>query len=162
VIAGPADDPAGIRGTGAADAMKKIADFKAGFISRGDDSGTHTRERNLWKAAGITPDWEGYKEAGQGMGNCLTIADESGAYVLTDRGTLIAFGDRVKLAVLVEGDPALRNPYGAILVNPEKHPDVNVDGARKLLDYLTSPEGQKRISDFRVDGNVLFHSYSED
>jgi tungstate transport system substrate-binding protein len=161
LIAGPAEDPAGLgEAADAADAMKRLAAAKAKFVSRGDDSGTHTRERSLWKAAGVTPDWPEYKEAGQGMGSCLTIADESLAYVLTDRGTFLAFGDRVDLVPVFEGDPALRNPYGAILVNPAKHPGVNVDGARKLLDYLTSPEGQRRIADFRVNGKQLFFPHS--
>jgi tungstate transport system substrate-binding protein len=162
VIAGPAEDPAGIKdATGAADALARIAAAAATFISRGDDSGTHTRELILWEAAGIEPDWTDYKEAGQGMGACLNIADEKRGYVLTDRGTYLAFGRKVDLEVLVEGDPALRNPYGAILVNPEKRPHVNADGARKLLDYLTSPEGQARIAAFRVDGKALFHSHVE-
>ncbi|MHC4472153.1 MAG: ABC transporter substrate-binding protein [Planctomycetota bacterium] len=162
VIVGPAGDPAAVRGAaGAADALKRISDAEARFISRGDDSGTHTRELGLWKAAGITPAWPDYKDAGQGMGSCLNIADQTRGYVLTDRGTYLAFGKRMDLEVLVEGDPALRNPYGAIIVNPERHPHVNADGARKLLDYLTSPEGQARIAAFRVDGKVLFHSHVE-
>ena len=166
VIAGPGEDPAGVEGaTDAADALRRIAAAGARFISRGDDSGTHTRELDLWKAAGITsawPAWPEYKEAGQGMGPCLTIADQARGYVLTDRGTYLAFGARVDLEVLVEGDPALRNPYGAILVNPERHPHVNAAGARKLLDYLTSPGGQAKIAAFRVDGQALFHPHAED
>jgi tungstate transport system substrate-binding protein len=162
VIAGPTEDPAGARAaTGPADALRRIAAAEAGFISRGDDSGTHTREQVLWKAAGIEPDWPNYRDAGQGMGSCLTIADETRGYVLTDRGTYLAFGERVDLEVLVEGDRALRNPYGAILVDPERHPHVNADGARRLLDYLTSPEGQARIAAFRVDGHMLFHPREE-
>jgi tungstate transport system substrate-binding protein len=163
VIAGPAADPAGIRDAAdAGDALRRIAAARAPFVSRGDDSGTHTRERHLWKAAGLTPDWPDYKEAGQGMGNCLTVADQTRSYVLTDRGTYLAFGERLDLEVLVQGDPALRNPYGAILVNPERHPHVNADGARKLLDYLTSSEGQARIASFRVGGKVLFHPHAEE
>jgi len=163
VIAGPAEDPAGIGDApNAAEALWRIASARAGFVSRGDDSGTHTRERDLWEAAGVAPAWPDYKEAGQGMGACLNIADQTRGYVLTDRGTYLAFGERVDLEVLVEGDPALRNPYGAIRVNPERHPHVNAEGARKLLDYLTSPEGQARIAAFRVDGQVLFHPHGED
>ena len=163
VIAGPAEDPAGAReATSAAAALRRIAAAEASFVSRGDDSGTHTRERDLWKAAGIEPDWPNYRDAGQGMGACLNIADELCAYVLTDRGTYLAFGERVDLVVLVEGDPALRNPYGAILVNPERHAHVNAKGARKLLDYLTSAEGQAKIADFRLGGEVLFHPHGED
>jgi tungstate transport system substrate-binding protein len=159
VIVGPPDDPAGVRGMeDAAQALKKIRDARATFVSRGDDSGTHIRERSLWKNAGGTPQgaaW--YLEAGQGMGKCLIIADEKEAYILADRGTYLAYKPKIDLRVLVEGDPALRNPYGAMLVNPEKHPDVAVGAARKLLDYLTSEEGRKRIADFRKEGEVLFH-----
>jgi len=160
VIAGPAADPAGIRGAcSAADALKQLAGGNEMFVSRGDDSGTHTRERDLWKAAEVTPDWSGYRSAGQGMGACLNIAHELRAYVLTDRGTFLAYGKKVDLEVLVEGEPGLRNPYGAILVNPAKHPHVNAEGAKKLLDYLTSPEGRAKIEAFRVDGKVLFHAH---
>jgi tungstate transport system substrate-binding protein len=162
VIAGPAEDPAGIGdATDAADALRRIAAAEATFISRGDDSGTHTRERDLWQAIDITPAWAEYKEAGQGMGSCLNIADQRRGYLLCDRGTLLALKGRVELEVLVEGDPVLRNPYGAILVNPERHPHVNAEGARLLLDYLTSPEGQARIAAFRIDDQVLFHPHEE-
>ncbi|MCU0727413.1 MAG: substrate-binding domain-containing protein [Planctomycetes bacterium] len=160
VIAGPNEDPAGLRGgRDATEALKRIAAAGAGFISRGDDSGTHILERRLWAAAGIVPGWPAYKEAGQGMGNCLVIADEKRSYVLADRGTFLSFRKRLALAVLVEGDPALRNPYGAILVNPDRHPAVNAAGARKLLDYLTSAEGRARIAAFKVDGETLFHPH---
>ena len=162
LIAGPPEDPAGVGGlTDAAEALRRIAAAEAVFISRGDDSGTHTMEKSIWKAAGLTPEWPEYKEAGQGMGACLTIANEMRGYLLADRGTFLAFAGKVDLAVLVEGDPVLRNPYGAILVNPEKHPGANTEGARKLLEYLTSAEGQKRIGEFRVGGGVLFHPHSE-
>jgi tungstate transport system substrate-binding protein len=158
VIAGPAADSARVAdATDAAEALRRIAAAKAKFISRGDDSGTHTRELELWKTAGIKPAWSEYKEVGQGMGSCLIVADQTRGYVLADRGTYLALGHRVDLAVLVEGDPGLRNPYGAILVNPDRHPHVNADGARRLLEYLTSPEGQAKIAAFRVDGQVLFH-----
>jgi len=158
LIVGPAGDPAGVRGMqDAAAALQKIAAAKARFVSRGDDSGTHIREKNLWKAGGGRPEWDDYILAGQGMGPCLTIADEKQAYVLTDRGTYIAYGRKVDLEALVEGDTALRNPYGVILVNPERHPDVKAAIGRKLIDYLTSPEGQKRIADYRKEGQVLFH-----
>ena len=163
VIVGPAADPVGIADLpDAIEALRRIAAAEGKFISRGDDSGTHTRERDLWKKAGITPAWPAYKDAGQGMGACLNIAQEMGAYVLADRGTYLAFGDRVDLVVLVEGDPALRNPYGAMLVNPERHPHVNADGARRLLDWLTSPAGQEKIAAFRLGGKVLFHPHTGD
>lgn len=158
VIAGPAEDPAGIADAGdAAEAFRRIAAARAKFISRGDDSGTHIREKSIWKAAGITPDWPDYKEAGQGMGACLTLADETRSYVLIDRGTYLAGKKNADLSVLTEGGDALKNPYGVILVNPAKHPGVNADGARKLLEYLVSPEGQERIASFRVGGQPLFH-----
>jgi len=158
VIAGPAVDPAGVKGmTDASAALKKLAEHGSVFVSRGDDSGTHTRERGLWEKGGGRPEWDGYREIGQGMGPCLTMADEARGYVLTDRGTFIAFIEKIDLVVLVEGDEALHNPYGAILVNPEKHEGLNVEGARRLLDYLTSEEGQAAIAAFRLRGHTLFH-----
>jgi len=159
VILGPRADPAKVRGKDATAALRKIAGAKELFVSRGDDSGTHTRERMLWKAAGIDAPRreEFYLEAGQGMGKCLIIADERRAYILADRGTFLAFRRKLDLDVLVDGDPALHNPYGATLVSPERHPGLNVSAARKLLDFLTSPETQRRIAAFRVDGQVLFH-----
>jgi tungstate transport system substrate-binding protein len=152
VIAGPAADPAGIRGeTDASKALRMIAAKKARFVSRGDDSGTHIRELALWEKVGGAPKGEPfYLEAGLGMGQCLVIADEKYAYVLVDRGTYLAFRKRIDLEALVEGGAALRNSYGVILVNP-------TDAARKLVDYLTSTDGQKRIGSFRVEGQVLFH-----
>ena len=161
-IAGPAEDPAGVGDAqDAADALRRIAAAGAKFISRGDDSGTHSRERGLWEAAGIAPAWPGYEEAGQGMGACLNIAHQTRGYLLTDRGTWLAFAGHMDLVVLFEGGPDLRNPYGAILVNPERHPHVNAEGARKLVDYLTSPEGQARIAAFRIGGEALFHPAEE-
>ena len=149
VLLGPPNDPAGIKGMkDAAMAFRKIAKAKAAFVSRGDDSGTHIRERSLWDAPAGK---DFYLEAGQGMGQCLIMANERGAYVLSDRGTYLAFRKKVDLVVLVEGDPALRNPYGVMLVKLAR------EGAHKLLDYLTSAEGQTRIGEFRVDGKQLFH-----
>lgn len=160
IVVGPAADPAGVSGLrDAAEAFRRIRAKQARFVSRGDDSGTHIRERAIWEKTGREPPrgTEHYLEAGQGMGRCLTIAGEKRAYVLTDRGTFLAYRSRLDLEVLVEGDPMLRNPYGAILVNPARHPHVKAAAARKLLDYLTSEEGQQRIGAFRVDGQVLFH-----
>lgn len=161
VILGPAEDPARIRGgTDVADALGRIRESGARFVSRGDDSGTHIRERALWKIAGGVPTApEAYLDAGQGMGKCLVIADEKRAYVLADRGTYLAFRKRLALEVLCAGDRRLRNPYGAMIVHPDKHDGVNADGARKLLDYLTSERGRQRIASFRVDGEVLFHPH---
>jgi tungstate transport system substrate-binding protein len=160
VIAGPPSDPAGVRGKkDVVEALRLVKAGKHTFVSRGDDSGTHTRERMLWERAGGVPRGESfYLEAGQGMGNCLTIAGEKQAYLLTDRGTYIAYRRKeVPLEVLVEGDPALRNPYGVILVNPEKHPHLKAAEARKLLEYFVSQECQKRIAEFRIDDQILFH-----
>jgi tungstate transport system substrate-binding protein len=163
VLLGPPADPAGIRGmTDAAAALERIGATRARFISRGDDSGTHIRERGLWEAAGGRPEWEAYWETGQGMGATLTVADEKHGYVLADRGTVLAFGQKVELEILVEGDPALRNPYGVLRVNPERHPHVETRAAVALVDYLTSPAGQARIAAFRKGGAVLFHPYRVD
>jgi len=159
VILGPPGDPSGIDGEqDAAAALAAIAARGDTFVSRADDSGTHIRELQLWSAAGLDPhEMRGYLEAGQGMGNCLTIADEKLAYLLADRGTFLAFSGHIDLKGLVAGDPRLRNRYGIILVNPERHPHVAVGPAGRLADYLTSAEGQARIAAFKVNGEQLFH-----
>jgi tungstate transport system substrate-binding protein len=164
IILGPPADPAGIAGEqDAAAALARIAAQGAKFVSRADDSGTHIRELQLWTTAGVDPHLSaGYMEAGQGMGSCLTIADEKWAYVLADRGTYLAFADHIDLKVMVEGDPRLRNPYGVIMVNPQRHPHVARKAAAKLLDYLTSAEGRRRIGEFRVNGEQLFHPVGEE
>jgi tungstate transport system substrate-binding protein len=162
VILGPPEDPAGVDGEiDAADALARILAHGSAFVSRADDSGTHIRELQLWEAAGVDPHGTpGYLEAGQGMGNCLTIADEKKAYLLADRGTFLAFSEHIDLKVLVAGDPRLRNPYGIILVNPERHPHVAAGPAGRLIDYLTSAEGQQRIAAFKVNGHQLFHPFA--
>ncbi len=159
VLLGPPGDPAQVRGLAdAAEAFAKIASSGSLFVSRGDDSGTHIAERALWKRVGGVPGGrEWYREAGQGMGPCLMMADEMRAYLLADRGTYLSFRARLDLDVLVEGDLMLRNPYGVILVDPARHRNVKAAPARMLMDYLTSPEGQRRIAEFRVGGEVLFH-----
>ena len=158
VILGPAGDPARVKGLAPAAALQRIAAGQHAFVSRGDDSGTHIRERALWKRASVDPEGASYYlKAGQGMGRCLVIADEKRAYILSDRGTYLSFAERLDLSVLVEGAPVLRNPYGAILVNPARHPHVDHAAARGLLDFLCSPEGQARIASFRVGGRALFH-----
>lgn len=158
VLVGPSSDPAGIRGTKEATAaLRKIAAAAAPFVSRGDDSGTHGREKSLWAKAGEKPAWAGYVESGQGMGPTLLMASERKAYTLSDRGTFASMRKKLELAILVEGDPALRNPYGVMLVNPAKVHGVSADGARKVLEYLVSPEGQARIAAFRVEGEPIFH-----
>ncbi|MCA8960823.1 MAG: tungsten ABC transporter substrate-binding protein, partial [Planctomycetes bacterium] len=127
--------------------------------SRGDDSGTHIRERKLWGDA-LPSDAPFYLSAGQGMGACLVLASEKQGYVLADRGTFLAFADRIDLEVVVEGDPALRNPYGVIRVDPKRHEGVHDREAHELIDYLTSDRGQTRIGEFRAHGEVLFHPAS--
>ncbi len=160
VIVGPRDDPAKIGGTNdAISALQMIKKSGAVFVSRGDDSGTHKAERRLWRAAGIAPGGRSdpwYREAGSGMGATLNIAAGMNAYTLTDRGTWLAFRNRRDLEILVEGDPPLFNQYGIMLVNPAKHPHVKVKEGRQLIDWITSPEGQRAIGKFTVRGQVLF------
>lgn len=185
VLLGPANDPAGIRDQkNAAEALKRIAYAGALFVSRGDDSGTHTKEQALWKATGLTLDvkestivkkgkpitvrfmqpagsekW--YFSIGQGMGKTITFADEKRAYTLADRGTYIKYkyGRRagLDLEVLCEGDLLLNNPYGVIPVNPQKHPHVQYDLAKQFAEWLVSPKGQSLILNYRLLGKQLFY-----
>ncbi len=185
VILGPESDPAGIKGiTDAAAALKKIAAAKANFISRGDDSGTHTKEQFLWKATSMplveqsqsivkkgekkevvstrpadSKAW--YFAIGQGMGKAITFADEKQAYLLADRGTYIKYKygkePAIELDVLCEGDELLANPYGIIPINPEKHAHVQYDMAMKFAEWITSVKGQKMISEYRLMGKQLFY-----
>lgn len=163
VIVGPLDDPADIGGmTDAAAAFATIAESQAIFVSRGDDSGTHTKERAIWAAADITPDGDWYIEAGQGMGAILTMSDDLQGYTLSDRATYLARqAQALELVILVEGDSILFNPYGVIPVNPEKHPSVNAELATQFVEWLISLETQQLIADFEVDGNQLFTPDSE-
>jgi tungstate transport system substrate-binding protein len=160
VIVGPASDPAGIAGVKDADeAFKKIAEAKASFASRGDDSGTNKEEMRLWEAAGIdtkkaSGDW--YLETGSGMGATLNTAVGKQAYTLTDRGTWLSFANKDDFKILVEGDPKLFNQYGVILVNPEKHPTVKAKQGQAFIDWLTGPEGQAAIANYKIDGQQLF------
>lgn len=160
ILVGPAEDPAGIRGmTRVGEALKKIHDKGATFVSRGDESGTHIMERRLWKEEHIVPgvpDAKRYLAAGQGMGAVLTMSGALGAYTLTDRGTFVAYKSRIGLDILVAGDPRLANPYGVIAVNPKRHPDINFDGAMALVEWMTSAEGLKLIASFKVNGEQLF------
>jgi tungstate transport system substrate-binding protein len=156
VIVGPPADPAGIRSASSpADALARIASARATFVSRGDESGTHVKEKELWRRAGITPAGEWYLSVGQGMGAVLTIAEDRQAYTLSDRGTYLAYRD-LDLRVLHEGAPELHNPYHVIVVNPRRHPHVNADLAQRYADYLRGPEGQRIIREFRVGGEPLF------
>lgn len=160
VIVGPADDHAGIQGMeNAAEAFQAIADAGASFVSRGDDSGTHTKEKAIWAAAGLEPAGDWYISAGQGMGAVLTMADEQQAYTLSDRATYLARTlEGTELVILVEGDPILFNPYGVIAVNPEKNPEIQNDLANTFIDWLISVPVQEKISTFGIEafGQPLF------
>jgi tungstate transport system substrate-binding protein len=160
VIIGPADDPAGIKGLkSAAEAFKKIAAAQALFISRGDNSGTHAKEKQIWKVAGAKYEGEKwYQQTGLGMGQTLNVAAEKDGYTLTDRGTYLAFAKTLKLNILVQGDAVLLNIYHVMEVNPKKWPKVNFDGAKAFADFMVSKETQEIIRNFGVDkyGSPLF------
>lgn len=157
-VVGPKNDPAGVaKAKDVETAMKKIAESKSKFVSRGDQSGTHKKELSIWEKYGLKPQGEAwYKEAGQGMGDTLTMASELGAYTLVDSGTWYAFQDKVNLKIVVEGDPILFNPYGVIAVNPEKYPNIHNKVATSFIDFITSEEGQKIIGDYKKNGQQLF------
>jgi tungstate transport system substrate-binding protein len=159
VVVGPKDDPAGAAGSDVTQALRRIADAKAPFVSRGDRSGTHAAELRYWKDAGIDLGavrgaW--YKDVGQGMGPALNTASATNAYVLSDRGTWLSFKNRGDLTVLVQGDKRLFNQYGVMLVNPEKHPQVKVKEGQAFIDWLISPEGQRDIAGYKIEGEQLF------
>ena len=166
ILIGPKADPAGVKGS--KDIVAALGAIKAkgaDFISRGDKSGTHQAELNLWKAAGIDiakdrGPW--YKEIGQGMGAALNTASASNAYVLADRGTWLSFKNRGELVIAVEGDKRLFNQYGVMLVNPEKHPSVKKDFGQQFIDWLVSSEGQKAIADYKINGEQLFYPNASD
>ena len=160
VVLGPAGDPAGIKGmTDAAQALKKLSEEKAVFISRGDESGTHTKELSVWKAAGVEPAGDWYISAGQGMGEVLTMAGEQQAYTLSDRATYLARSkEGLDLEALVEGDPVLFNPYGVIAVNPDKGSHIKIDLANQFIDSIISLPVQEKIAEFGMEdfGQSLF------
>jgi len=159
VLVGPKADPAGTQGKDIAAALKKIAAAGATFVSRGDKSGTHAAELRLWKNAGVdmaATKPAGYRECGCGMGAALNMASSSNAYLLTDRGTWIAFKNRGDLAIVVEGDKALFNQYGVMVVNPDKHPHVKAALAQKFADWVVSQAGQDAIAAYQIDGQQLF------
>jgi tungstate transport system substrate-binding protein len=157
VIVGPKDDPAGVKhAKTAVEAFKSLSQGKAPFISRGDDSGTHQMEKSLWKKAGIVPQGSWYVEAGQGMGAVLQMAFDKKGYTLSDRGSYISQEGKLDLAIVFEGDKDIFNPYGIIAVNPQKHPKTQYDLAKKFIEYITGPEGQKIIGDYKVNGKQLF------
>ncbi len=166
VILGPPTDPAGASGTaGAVEAFSAIAAAEEMFISRGDNSGTHVKELEIWEAAGVSTDrgidgaW--YREVGQGMGAVITLTNEQEAYTLADRGTYLSYVGDIDIGVVYEGDPVLFNPYGIIAVNPETHPHVKEDLAKALIDHVTSPAGQAIISGYLVNGEQLFFPDSD-
>jgi tungstate transport system substrate-binding protein len=162
VIVGPGEDPAGVRGAeSAAAAMAAIAGAAASFASRGDDSGTHVAEMALWDAAGIAPEGEWYLSTGSGMGATLNTAAQVPAYALTDRGTWLSFENRGPLEIVFEGDPALFNPYGIILVNPERHPHVKAEQGQAFIDWILSAAGQAAIASYTVGGEQLFFPSAE-
>ena len=157
VILGPANDPAKVgEAKSATDAMQRIAKHEAVFVSRGDDSGTNKKERRLWKAANLEPKGSWYREAGQGMGKVIQMANELNAYTLSDRGTWIAYSNKTQLKIAYQGDKVLFNPYGIIAVNPKRYPDVNHSGAQALIDWMTGNDGQKLIAQFKIAGFQLF------
>jgi tungstate transport system substrate-binding protein len=151
VIIGPKDDPAKIRSAKTSAALKAIEQAKASFVSRGDNSGTHTLEKTLWKEAGVEPKGSWYIEAGQGMGATLGIANERNAYTITDRGTLLALRKRVDLPVLIEGDRALLNIYSVMEVNPANGPRVNTAGGKAFADFMVAPQTQNVIKSFGLE-----------
>lgn len=160
VIIGPPSDPAGVAGTSdVVAALTRIAETQAPFASRGDDSGTHKAERRLWQEAGIdvaaaSGGW--YRETGSGMGATLNTGTGMRAYVLTDRATWIAYGNKGDYQIVVEGDPRMFNPYGIILVNPAKHPQVKAEAGQAFIDWVLSEAGQQAIAEYKIDGQSLF------
>ena len=165
ILIGPKDDPAGVKGKDILSALQTLKAKSAPFISRGDRSGTNIAELALWKEAGIDISndkgpW--YKEIGQGMGAALNMTSASNAYVLSDRGTWLAFKNRGDLAIVVEGDKRLFNQYGVMLVNPAKYPTVKKDLGQQFIDWLVSPEGQKVIAGYKIGGQQLFYPNASD
>jgi tungstate transport system substrate-binding protein len=157
VLVGPKADAAGARGRDIAEGLKKVAAANAPFVSRGDKSGTHAAELRYWGQAGAgAAKGSGYRECGCGMGPALNMASSTGAYVLTDRGTWLAFRNRGELAILVEGDQRLFNQYGVMAVSAAKHPHVKAAEAQKFVDWIVSPAGQQAIAAYRVGGEQLF------
>jgi len=161
VIIGPANDPAGVRGANtAAEALQRIATKNQPFVSRGDESGTHQKEKELWQSAGIKPEGKWYQSAGQGMGEVIMMATEKRAYTLSDRGTYNAFKNgKTDLQIVCQGEKGLFNAYGVIAVNPKRYPHVKFDLARKFIDFVTGPEGQAIVANYKVNGDPIFFTY---
>ncbi len=162
VLVGPATDPAGIGdGSSASDVMQRLHAAAHPFVSRGDDSGTHLRELELWRQAGREPAGGWYREVGQGMGKTLQIANQMDAYTLVDRATWLAQRSRLEIKLLFESEPALRNPYGIIAVNPARHSGINHAAAGRLIDWLTSAPVQQLIAGYKIDGRQLFYPWPD-
>jgi len=157
-ILGPIGDPAGVKTSGnAGEALQRIAKSGAGFVSRGDDSGTHRRERSLWKSGGGLTKWAGYREVGQGMGPTLLVADETNSYVLADRGTALSFRTKLRIVPLLADTPEMRNVYSVVRLDTKSHPEVAAAESDALADWLEGPEAERLIGDFKVAGEPLFH-----
>ncbi len=157
IVLGPKKDKLNLKKQkSAADAFKLIANKKATFISRGDESGTHVKEKEIWKSINITPSGKWYREAGMGMEEVINMANQQQGYTLSDRGTYLSMKDKIDLAIDYEGDKILFNPYGLIAVNPAKHPHTQIDAANKFIEWLVSEKGQTMIGSYKVGGEVLF------
>jgi tungstate transport system substrate-binding protein len=158
ILLGPDNDPAGARASSSViEAFKLIQATRTPFVSRGDSSGTHMKELAIWKAVGVAPEGKWYIEAGQGMGACLTLANDRLAYILSDRGTFLSRTDQLALHIVSEGDSLLLNPYSLIQIDPTRFPDLNHAGAKRLVDWMTSEKGQALIGAFQVKGQTLFN-----
>ncbi|MCW8335821.1 substrate-binding domain-containing protein [Vibrio sp. SCSIO 43135] len=157
VIVGPQSDPAKVSNSqDVAEVFKNIANANVTFVSRGDDSGTHKKEKGIWEQSKIEPNFGGYRSVGQGMGPTLNMASEMQGYTITDRGTWLAYNNKLDLSVLFQGDKKLFNPYQVILVNPERYPSINYQGAKVFSDWLVNPRGQELINQFKLNGKQLF------
>lgn len=157
VILGPKDDPADLQGASSLnEALERLVSSGQDFISRGDDSGTHKKEMSLWKSIDKKPKGSWYMATGQSMGAVIKIANDKLAYTLSDRGTYLAFKDKIDLKLVFEGDPELFNPYHVIIVNPEKHPHVKTEFAKKYVEFIRGEEGQKIIREFKKGAEILF------
>ncbi len=162
ILVGSQEDPLALRGSrDVISAFRKLGEGRARFISRGDNSGTDLMEKSYWKAAGIAPKGTWFVSAGLGMGEVLTMAGEMKAYTLSDRATYGTYRARIGLEILVQGDPKMYNPYGIIAVSPKKYPDINYEGAMKLIEWITSPGGQGLIAGFKAHGEQLFFPSTE-
>ena len=157
VLVGPEEDKAQVsEAQTLVQGLSLIKESNQRFISRGDDSGTHKKELQLWRHLGVLPAFDGYLESGRGMGHSLQMASEMGAYAMTDRGTWLALKDKLELTLVLEGDPRLLNPYQVMLVNPKRHSHVNINSAREFVQWLVSSAGQEAIGNFRINGELLF------